>query len=138
MREKKYILLKDIPLYKAGTVFVRRFAGSPIYSPIGRSYPIYSERQILSMHGEWFIEDQTELVNAMKVVCRELREDGKGGGSYYGSWKDNIAMQFKDEFARWYKKEFGVDFGDDDEAVEVIHEIANNSARNFLDLLIRE
>lgn len=75
----------------------------------------------------------TKLREAIDILCSELQKD-KSEGSYYYSWQANIAMAFKDEFDRkleehkthatkWLFKENGV------------HEIANNAAKNFLDML---
>jgi len=61
------------------------------------------------------------------VLCKTLREDE----GYYISWQANIAMQFKDEYHRRMEK-LGIQYDSD-----VIHEIANTAAKNFLDLLIK-
>jgi hypothetical protein len=60
---------------------------------------------------------------AMERIIKELSED-KSEGSYYYSWQANVAMAFKDEFQRNYD----IDKGN-------IHQVANNAARNFLDML---
>jgi hypothetical protein len=59
---------------------------------------------------------------AIETLCNELREDE----DYYYSWQANIAMAFKDEMERGG---YEVD--------EQVHEIANDAAKNFLNLLIR-
>lgn len=75
----------------------------------------------------------TELKNAVDTLCNALSED-KSEGSYYYSWQANIAMAFKDEFDRYAK----------DKEIEGsaqnfnVREIANNAAKNFLDLLIHK
>lgn len=53
----------------------------------------------------------------------------KGDPGYYYTWQANIAMAFKDEYNRATEngKIVGID----------LHSIANNAAKNFLDLLIR-
>lgn len=73
---------------------------------------------------------KTELQKAVSIVCGELRKD-KSEGSYYYSWQANIAMALQDEFNK-YAAEKGIEgtarnFN--------IHEIANNAAKNFLDML---
>lgn len=143
MKEKRYILLKDIPLHEAGTVFVRvddtnlpkHLIGSiyKFYAPEGYFAPIYSDGAIQEQ-SEWFQEDQTELANAIKVVCRELKEDGKSGGSYYCGWKDNISCCMQDEFIGFYRDKFGKDMKWD--AKENLRLVANKSAERFLDMLI--
>jgi len=58
----------------------------------------------------------------IKELVKELRKD-KEPGSYYHSWQCNIAVAFQDEFNRSYVK-------------NGVHEISNQAAKNFLDLLI--
>lgn len=58
-----------------------------------------------------------EFANAMNVLRKALNEDS----DYYRSWKDNIAMAFKD----YYNVE------------KNLHENANIAASRFLDILIR-
>ena len=65
---------------------------------------------------------QEETKQAVETLCKALREDS----DYYYSWQANIAMQFKDEMGRGG---YEVD--------EQVHEIANDAAKAFLDLLIR-
>lgn len=76
------------------------------------------------------MEDR-ELQEAIKVLQKCLRED-KSPGSYYDSWKANIAMAFVDEIERM----------DEDMGRKFMYsnriEIANQSAINFLELLIKE
>lgn len=67
-------------------------------------------------------EKETKLIEAIEIVCQALREDK----DYYRSWKDNIAMAFKDEYN-----------GTLDCGKEFIHQIANNAADNFLKLLTK-
>ena len=67
----------------------------------------------------------------MKELCidlEDMRKD-KSGGSLYYAWQANIAMAFYDEFMRQRN--------DSEESAEDIHEIANNAAKNFLDMLIK-
>jgi hypothetical protein len=56
---------------------------------------------------------------AVVHLVSELKKDE----GYYMSWQANIAMQFKDECKRQ-----GV-------TLPGIHEISNNAAKNFIDLL---
>jgi len=64
----------------------------------------------------------------IKSLQKSLKKD-KSVGSYYHSWQCNIAMAFKDEYDRNEKKYKN---GHD------IHTIANQAAKNFLDLLIKD
>ncbi len=79
--------------------------------------------------------ENMKLGEAIKVLQKHLRED-KSEGSYYYSWQANIAMAFKDECGRYY----GEGCENDGKYLEVsdIHTIANQAAKNFLDLLIKE
>lgn len=70
-----------------------------------------------------------ELKDAVQTLCDALMED-KSEGSYYYSWQANIAMAFRDEYER-------VNPNMQDGNKEVLHRIANNAAKNFLDLLCR-
>ena len=67
------------------------------------------------------------LPNAITILISALNED-KSEGSYYYSWQANIAMAFKDEYER-----FNPHMKDGNK--EIIHRIANNAAKNFLDML---
>lgn len=62
------------------------------------------------------------VAKSIERITTEMNND-KSPGSYYYSWKANIAMSFLDEWNRWDKPEC------------YIHEVANNAAKNFLDLL---
>lgn len=64
-----------------------------------------------------------KLKDAIKVVCDEIIEDD----GYYASWVSNIAMAFKDELSR-----SGIPIDK-----EVIHNIANKAASEFLNTLCR-
>jgi hypothetical protein len=68
--------------------------------------------------------------DAIDRVTEELRKD-KSNGSYYHSWQANIAMAFKDEFDK-YAKEHEIEGSAKNFNT---HEIANNAAKNFLNLL---
>lgn len=81
------------------------------------------------------MSEKITIPDAIKVLRESLAED-KSEGSYYYSWQANIAIAFKDEFRRsmeahqpnalkWLFKKNG------------LHEISNNAAKNFLDLLIK-
>ena len=64
------------------------------------------------------------LNDAINRVCVEIINDK----SYRISWEANIAMAFKDAF----------DFLGYKHDNEVLHEVANKAAANFLDQLIRK
>jgi len=72
--------------------------------------------------------DNIGVKNEMDVIRKALREDA----GYYIAWQANIAMAFKDEYDEFYK------FGNGRVDKSEIHDIANNAAKNFLDLLIKE
>ena len=65
-----------------------------------------------------------KIKKAVETLCKALRED-KG---YYISWEANIAMAFQDEAYRQKSRD----------SRKKLHEISNQAAKNFLNLLIRE
>jgi len=75
---------------------------------------------------------KSKLKKAVETLCEELAKD-KSEGSYYYSWQANIAMAFQDEFWRTYNKE-----GFSENELNEIHTIANEAAKNFLNLLIQK
>lgn len=66
------------------------------------------------------------LPKSIERLKSELKVDKKEG-SYYHSWQANIAMAVKDEFDRK---------GEGYTSKATLHLLANNAAKNFLDLLI--
>lgn len=76
-----------------------------------------------------FNNKEYKLIEAIEIFCQTLKEDK----DYYRSWKDNIAMAFKDEYWRTYNKE-----GFSENELNEIHTIANKAADNFLKLLIQK
>ena len=78
---------------------------------------------------------KTKISEAIEVLQKELKKD-QSEGSYYHSWKANIAMAFKDEFDL---SVYNIDSrvrGDIQEELD-IHKIANDSADRFLQQLIQ-
>lgn len=71
---------------------------------------------------------ESDIPNAIKALTKALAED-TSEGSYYYTWQANIAMAFYDEYRR--------EMGDSPKMNVFIHEIANNAAKNFLNLLIK-
>jgi len=67
---------------------------------------------------------------AVSHLISELKKDE----GYYYSWQANIAMAFKDEFHRQAGQPGEVKHVNSDD----IHEIANQAAKNFLNLLISD
>jgi hypothetical protein len=65
--------------------------------------------------------------DAINHLTTELAKD-KSEGSYYHTWQANIAMSFYDEFSREHPDNYGT--------FKLLHQIANQAAKNFLDLLI--
>lgn len=75
------------------------------------------------------IKTENLLKEAISLLCEELAAD-KSEGSYYYSWQSNIAMAFIDECNNWRERT-----GRETIPASAFHEIANNAAKNFLDLL---
>jgi hypothetical protein len=67
---------------------------------------------------------ESNLIDGLK---KALSEDS----DYKQTWQANIAMAFKDEFARWQNK-----CKDKIPTGAEIHVIANKAAKDFLDVLI--
>lgn len=76
---------------------------------------------------EW---DSAAVNTAVDTLCKALRSDE----SFYYAYQANIAMAFKDEFWRNIHSHADLDLMD----VETLHIIANQAAKNFLDLLIKD
>jgi hypothetical protein len=70
---------------------------------------------------------EVTIPQAIEAITKAMLED-KSEGSYYYSWQANIAMSFVDEYQRWAEKYSVVND-------HPIHSIANQAAKNFLDLL---
>ena len=64
-------------------------------------------------------------------MSKYLFERIKNEPDLYYAWQSNIAMAFKDEAKKWETID-GYIYNED------IHQLANNAAKNFLDLLIYE
>jgi len=69
-----------------------------------------------------YIPKEIELQQAINVLCKALKVD-KTQGSYYWSWRANIATAFQD-------------CSDKYDGSETIHHVSNEAAANFLDMLI--
>ena len=69
---------------------------------------------------------QNKIKKAMGIISLELKNDP----DYYIAWQANIAMAFKDEVNRLKPITNRWDRQD-------VHEIANQAAKNFLNLLIK-
>ena len=76
---------------------------------------------------------ENDLPNAIKVLQKHLSED-KSEGSYYHAFQCNIAMAFKDEHSRQTDGLGSEEIG----YKQDIHEIADQAAKNFLDLFIKQ
>jgi len=72
---------------------------------------------------------KTKTAKAVKTLCKALRKDS----DYFYAWQANIAMQFKDEYSR-RRKEKNYDYFNNED----IHQIANDAAITFLNLLIKK
>lgn len=76
--------------------------------------------------GEKLVEElENNVPLAIEVLKKAMNDEG-----YYMAWQANIAMAFYDEFIKQRP--------DSDEESEVIHKIANNAAKNFLNLLFEK
>ena len=73
--------------------------------------------------------ENNKLKEAVEVLCNALKEDP----SYYISWQANIAMAFQDVY--WDTYDLSKSNG---EARITVHKIANEAAKDFLDLLIKQ
>ena len=85
-----------------------------------------------------YLFDSTSIKQAIEVITKALREDP----DYYYSWQANIAMQFKDLFTYDSLTGSGLLGSRITQKVtintsEEIHKIANDAAKNFLNLLIK-
>jgi hypothetical protein len=76
---------------------------------------------------ELMLKIQSDIPNAVGALIKALSEDKKEG-SYYYSWQANIAMAFKDEWD-------GEQFQQSDQDGAAVHRLANQAAKNFLDML---
>lgn len=65
------------------------------------------------------VQSKPSIKEAIEILCEELKDE-----DYYRSWKDNIAMSFKDEYFRLIGDTVNPDF-------EQIHIVANKGADNF-------
>jgi len=65
-----------------------------------------------------------QVKDAVEILTKALKDDE---GLYY-SYQSNIAMAFKDEYARNKIKYMNKD---------IIHKVSNQAAKNFLDLWIK-
>lgn len=70
---------------------------------------------------------KTKTQKAVKTLCKSLKKDPE----FFYAYQANIAMQFKDEYARRRKEKRYLNNTD-------IHEIANDAAKSFLELLIQK
>ena len=97
---------------------------------------LITQEEMDTVSGYRNIRKEMQLKQAIEVLCNALREDTTEG-SYYHSWVCNIAMAIKDEVSRNMKKKYESGkspyFSRQDS-----HECANQGAKNFLDLLIKE
>lgn len=67
---------------------------------------------------------------AVEQLIKALKEDPE----YYYSWQANIAMSFQDEYSKRFK---GQTLYPEGETPAIIAEIANEAAKNFLNLLCK-
>lgn len=72
-----------------------------------------------------------ELSVSLSTLCKYLREDE----DYFRSWRDNISIAFQDEYEDQYRR-MNAEFLDGEELTPIIRDVANEAAKNFLNLLI--
>lgn len=97
-------------------------------------FPLETPREI-----KWNLGEEITTKQAIEQLTKALRGDQE----YYSSWQANIAMQFKDEFDNCpigkYLNESQPDWIKElNLNTSLVHTIANNAAKNFLNLLIKE
>lgn len=90
----------------------------------------YNQDSNISEKIRELLTEYTHNGNGIPTVISILCESLKNDKDYYMSWQANIAMATKDEFAKWKKKKKVISYQD-------MHTIANNAAKNFLNLLIK-
>lgn len=88
--------------------------------------------RIASQQGIQVVVPKMNIKEAIEVLCNALRED-KSEGSLYHAYQCNIAMAYLDN-ERWYKDKTGKKTLNRKDK----HEIANNAAKYFLNLLINK
>ena len=74
------------------------------------------------------INKKTKVAKAVKTLAKALKKDPQ----FFLAYQANIAMPFKDEYSR-KRKAKNYDYLNNQD----IHEIANEAAKSFLDILIR-
>ena len=105
------------------TVFEALGAASMCWDPRPLS-AVFDSTSAETIGNKLMEQIESDVPNAINVLQKELAKD-KSEGSYYFAWLSNIAMSFVDAFE--------ADLVDAD-----IYKIANNAAKNFLDLLISQ
>lgn len=83
--------------------------------------PINLFKKIVELNSS---DNTTYIKSPIKDLVKALKKDKE----YYIAWQANIAMAFKDEHHRQYGRT----------SQKKIHEIANQAANNFLNLLIKK
>lgn len=68
-----------------------------------------------------------EMIESVKTLTQSLKDDP----DFYYAYQANIAMAFKDEFKRR-----GLAIAEYCNGDEVLHDVANQAAKNFLNLWI--
>lgn len=89
---------------------------------------VFDSSEALKAGQELMKHINTDVPYACGIVFKALREQE----DYYYAWQANIAMAFYDEFLRHREK-----VGRERMNAKDVHTIANQAAKNFLDLLIK-
>lgn len=108
-------------------VFEAMGAISMCWDPIPSG--VFESTQAEQIGNELMAKIENDIPNAIKVLSNVMID--KSEGSYYHSWQANIAMTFKDEWSRKAEERNYIDLGKLD-----IHQIANDAAKNFLNLFL--
>ena len=100
----------------------------------GSDFDINKWEEIASKQGiQLIVNPEPTLKESIEVLQKHLSED-KSEGSYYHAWQCNITMAFKDEHSRQTDGLGSEEIG----YKQDIHEIADQAAKNFLDLFIKQ
>lgn len=79
---------------------------------------------------------ESDIPNAIKALTKALAED-TSEGSYYYTWQANIAMSFYDAVKNHLDITPTGNLFDDSFGDGALHQVSNNAAKNFLNLLIK-
>jgi hypothetical protein len=67
---------------------------------------------------------------AVKLVIKKLKKDKEKTNSMFYTWQSSIAISFIDEYTKQVGRDCTIN------SFEVVHKVANQAAKDFLNLLI--